>query len=250
MDEPKRRRLDRQALVSQMLDGLAEVPNVYLPAEHPLYAKDQITTYPFNPPQGQALLKEAGWVDRDGDGILEKDGRKLSLDYVSGPPDDAFQAKLTQLVQSQLRANCGIDLQIRLLAPEVLTENWPKGVLFGRRFDVGEFPWRTGIEPPCDLYVSDAIASTDQNPGGANDTGYSNPAFDRACHAALTALDQATRQAMHAQAEAIFSQDLPSLPLFFRVRAGAARPNVQGYRLDSTAQSDLWNIEEMDVAGP
>jgi peptide/nickel transport system substrate-binding protein len=242
--------LDRQALASQLLYGLAEVPAAYLPAEHPLYAKDQITTYAFDPAQGQALLKAAGWVDRDGDGIRENGSRKLALDYISGPPDDAFQTKLMQQVQAQLRTNCGIDVQIRLVAPEVLTENWPTGVLFGRKFDLGEFPWRTGIEPPCELYVTDAIASTDQNPGGANDTGYSNPAFDRACHAALTALDQATRQAMHAQAQAIFTQDLPSLPLFFRVKAGVARPGVQGYRLDSTAQSDLWNLEVIDLAGP
>jgi peptide/nickel transport system substrate-binding protein len=121
------------------------------------------------------------------------------------------------------------------------------GVLFGRRFDLGSFPWRTGLEPPCDLYVTSAIPS-DQNPGGANNTGYSNPAFDQACLAALGALDEAGRRAQHIEAQAIFSQDLPSLPLFFRSKLGLTSARVQGYQLDSSAASDLWNVESLSLA--
>jgi peptide/nickel transport system substrate-binding protein len=242
--------LDRPALVRQLLYGLAEVPAVYLPMQHPLYAKDKVTAYVFNPAQGQSLLQAAGWVDRDGDGIRENGNRKLTLEYAE-LENDEFRGQLSQLVQSQLRQNCGIDAQIKLYPPEVLYDVWPKGVLFGRKFDLGGFSWRAGIDPPCNLYISDAIPSS-AGPGatGANDTGYSSPAFDRACHAAQTALDEPTQRAMHAQAQAIFSQDLPSLPLFFLVKAGTAAPRVQGYQLDSTAQSDLWNIEQIGFATP
>jgi peptide/nickel transport system substrate-binding protein len=239
--------LDRQALVDKLLAGLAEVPASYLPARHPQYAGDLVTLYAFNPGQGQALLAAAGWTDTDGDGIRENGKRKLVVQYATGPETDLVQASLVEMVQAQLRANCGIETQIQLYAPETLYEVWPRGVLFGRKFDLGVFPWRAGIQPPCDLYVSEAIPS-DQNPGGANDTGYSNPAFDRACHAALAALDAATARAMHQQAQAIFTRDLPSLPLFFRVKAGAVGLRVQGYQLDSTATSGLWNIEQLGVA--
>jgi peptide/nickel transport system substrate-binding protein len=220
-----------------------------LPSRHPLYAADEVTQYAFDPAAGQALLEAAGWTDRDGDGVRENGKRKLAVEYATGPETDLVQASLVQLIQAQLRGNCGIDAKIQLYAPETLYEVWPKGVLFGRKFDLGVFPWRAGIQPPCDLYVTETIPS-DQNPGGANDTGYSNPAFDRACHAALAALDAATARAMHRQAQAIFTADLPSLPLFYRVRAGAVRPRVQGYQLDSTAASELWNIEQLGVSAP
>ena len=154
-----------------------------------------------------------------------------------------------RLVQSQLLNNCGIDLNLKLYSVEELTDPWPNGVLFGKKFDLGEFPWRTGIEPPCDLYLTEAIPSG-QNPGGVNNTGYSNPAFDQACLAALNALDGVTRQAKHAEAEVIFSQDLPSLPLFLRLKVGVALPRVKDYHLDSTANSDLWNIEAISLATP
>jgi hypothetical protein len=38
------------------------------------------------------------------------------------------------------------------------------------------------------------------------------------------------------------------LPLFFRVKVAAARAQVQGFALDPTSPSELWNIEELAVA--
>jgi len=243
--------LNRAALISQLLDGLSEVPAAYLPSGHPLFASEQITHYPFDPAQGQALLEEMGWSDQNGDGIRELSGsrRTLTLDYASGPAGSPFREALMQFVQTQLRENCGIELRPSFFEPDELYALWPEGVLFGRKFDLGQFPWRTGVEPPCDLYLTQAIPS-DQNPGGANNTGYSNPAFDEACLAAQQALDEATRRSRHAEAQAIFTQDLPSLPLFFRVKAGVALPRVNGYTVDPTANSDLWNIESINLSQP
>ncbi len=242
--------LDRQALDDQLLYGLAQVPTVYLPSGHPLLTTGPLTRYDFDPARGQALLKEAGWADVDGDGIRENGKRKLSLEYAE-LENDAFRAQLAQLVQAQLRQNCGIDAQLKLYPPEQLYGAWPQGLLFGRKFDLGGFPWRVGIDPPCNLYMTESIPSaTAAGATGTNDLGYSNADFDRACHAALTALDAPTRQTMQAQAEVIFAREVPSLVLFFQVKAGVAGPRVQGYHLDSTAPSDLWNIETLGVTPP
>ncbi len=238
--------LDRPALVNELLYGVAEVPNVYMPVSHPLYAGEAVVTYPFDPARGQALLDEMGWRDSDGDGVRDNGRRKLSLAYVSGPPGSGFRETLATLIQSQLLVNCGIELRPTFLPIEELYAVWPTGPLFGRKFDLGAFPWRASIEPNCELYLTEAIPG-DQNPGGANNLGYSNPAFDAACRAATLALDEATRRAQHAQAQIIFSQDLPSLPLFLQLKVGVARPEVSGYAVDPTANSDLWNIEELQI---
>lgn len=237
--------LDRRALVNEFFFGLAEVPEVYLSRAHPLYAAAQITAHPFDPARGQALLDELGWRDSDGDGVRDNGKRALALDYISGPPENAFRAELMDWVAGQLQKNCGIQLRPALIALDELYAPWPTGLLFGRRFDVGQFPWRAGAEPPCELYLTEAIPSA-ENPGGANNTGYSNAAFDAACRAAQSALDESTRRAQHAQAQMIFSQDLPSLPLYFRFKTGVARPAIGGYVLDPTANSDLWNVEAME----
>jgi peptide/nickel transport system substrate-binding protein len=241
--------LDRQMLIDQLLSGLSEVPSSYVPSGHPDFAGDQLARYPFDPARGQALLADAGWLDGDGDGVREQGRRTLALSLVSGPAGSPFREALAGFIAGQLQANCGIQAQPDLQAPEDLFSLWPDGPLFGRRFDLGTFPWRTGSEPPCDLYLTGSIPS-DQNPGGSNDTGYSNPAFDQACRAAQQSLDPAVSRAQHIAAQVIFSQDLPSLPLFFHARIGVAGPRLEGYHLDPTASSDLWNVEEMSLTNP
>jgi peptide/nickel transport system substrate-binding protein len=165
---------------------------------------------------------------------------------VSGPAESEFRQALLGQISEQLLANCGMEAGAVYENTADLYDIWPGGALFGRRFDLGAFPWRTGSTPPCDLYLSSAIPDA-QNPGGTNNTGYSNPEFDAACQTALTALDADARRAAHAQAQAIFAADLPSVPLFFRPKVAAALPAVSGFRLDSTAGSILWNIEALDL---
>ncbi len=238
--------LDRQALIDQLQGGLGEVPAAYLPNQHPLYAADRVTIYAFDPARGRALLDEAGWTAAGNGGIRQRGGKKFAVEFASGPEGNAFRELLARLIREQLRDNCGLDLSLKWRAPQDLYDPWPNGPLFGRKFDLGAFPWRAGAEPPCDLYLTEAIP-TEQNPGGANDTGWSNPEFDAVCQRALSSFDDAARLAAHAEAQAIFTRDLPSLPLFFRFKVGVARPEVSGYHLDATARSDVWNIEQISL---
>ena len=239
--------LDRKTLIDQLLNGLSEVPASYVPAAHPDFAGQDLMAYHFDPAQGQTLLAEAGWVEVGADGVRMNGKRRLSLQLVSAPADDPFRQALLQFVQTQLMTNCGIEVKPNLLSADELYAQWPDGLLFGRHFDLGAFPWRTGSEPPCELYLTDAIPG-DQNPGGANDTGYSSQAFDTACQVARRALDAATRHQGQVAAQVVFMQDLPSLPLFFRPKIAVAVPGVTGLQLDSTAGSILWNVETLGLA--
>jgi peptide/nickel transport system substrate-binding protein len=226
--------LDRQSLQP----GSA-VPAAYLPPGHPLSAVLQ--PYPFDPAQGRALLAQVGWTDTNGDGVIDKGGVALTLTLAG---DEAHQP-LMQALQNQLGQNCGVGLRLQTLTQSELAGDWPDGVIFGRRFDLAVFAWRVGAVPPCELFTTAEIASAG-NPGGANDSGYSNPAFDVACQQALFPLDQSAGAQRQAEAQRQFARDLPVLPLFFEPRRGAARPSVQGYTLDPSSPSELSNIEIID----
>jgi peptide/nickel transport system substrate-binding protein len=237
--------VNRQDLINQLLSGVGEVPTSYVPSSHPLF-NAQATAYPFDTRRGQQLLSEAGWNDADGDGVRDKDGRRLVLDYVTGPEGSAFRQQLANLLTAQLKT-CGVEVRARWLATtQELYEVWPAGPLFGRQFDVSVFPWRAGAEPPCELYLTEAIPN-DLNPAGSNNTGFSNAAFDAACQRGLRSFDEAERRTAHLEAQAIWARELPSLPLFFRFQVGVARPAVSGYQPSPAARSDLWNIESLDV---
>ncbi|MBL8045343.1 MAG: peptide ABC transporter substrate-binding protein [Anaerolineales bacterium] len=237
--------VNRQELINQLLSGVGEVPASYVPRPHPLF-NPQVTLYQFDGRRGQQLLSEAGWNDADGDGVRDKDGRRLVLDYVTGPEGSAFRQQLATLLTAQLKV-CGVEVRVRWLATtQELYEVWPAGPIFGRQFDVSIFPWRAGAEPPCELYLTEAIPN-DLNPAGSNNTGFSNAAFDAACQRGLRSFNEAERRNAHLDAQAIWARELPSLPLFFRFQVGVARPAVSGYQPSTTARSDLWNIEALEV---
>ncbi len=243
--------LNRQQVVNELLYGRSPVIASYVPPEHPLYNTD-LQPLPYDVPSAKAILEGLGWVDVDGDGIREcsgcnvsgaNDGDKLSFQWSS--TDDPLRVAYMQIFQTDLK-ECGIDVQ-----PENLTSNeWfsdgPAGPLFGRHFAVGSFAWLTGVEPPCSMYLTSEIPGVDNNWTGQNDTGWSNLAFDAACSAALQSLPGTPEYAQyHKEAQKIFAEDLPVIPLFLRLKLAATRPDVTGLVLDPTNSSEMWNIENM-----
>jgi ABC-type transport system substrate-binding protein len=99
----------------------------------------------------------------------------------------------------------------------------------------------------CKEYVSSEIPGIG-NWRGRNVTGYSNPEYDALCGAAFEALPgTAEHEGAHRDAQGLFSTELPSIPLFVWPRIAVAHPGVLNLGLDSTSQSELWNIELIDV---
>ena len=122
---------------------------------------------------------------------------------------------------------------------------WPDGPVFGRKFDLSEFAWLFGAPPPCSLYGSWNIP-TDDYPYGQNDPGYSNSAYDTACLQAMGSITEADRQVNYEETVKIFTQELPVLPLFIRMKWGMTAPHLTGFSLDPT-ENTFWNIEETSI---
>jgi peptide/nickel transport system substrate-binding protein len=240
--------IDRQAVVDQTTNGAAVVQHTYTASDHPLYAGDEnVTLYAFDPAKGLELFAKNGWTDSDGDGVLDKGGTKFS--FVHSTRRNALREKVTQVVQAQLKENCMLETTIELYGGEYFADG-PDGLVFGRQFDMGEFAWLTGVEPPCNLYISSQIPSEELGWGNSNDTGFSNATFDEACTGAQNTLDEAEKAIKHAEAQKIFTDFLPSLPLFARAKILVTRPEISGVVMDPTANSELWNVENFDITLP
>ncbi|MCC7117934.1 MAG: peptide ABC transporter substrate-binding protein [Anaerolineales bacterium] len=244
--------LDRQTVVNQVLSGLVEVPNTYLPVEHPLYDKN-IDAIPFDPALGISLLEQAGWKDTDGNPATPRlavsvknvpAGTPLNLSYYT---TGATQRRQVTDILAQSLAQCGVGLELHYLDQNDLYASGPSGILFGRRFDLIEYAMGVnGFEPPCNWFASSEIPAAANAWIGANVSGYKNPQFDAACRAAQLALpDEPAYAENYRQTEILFSNDLPAIPLYYRMRIAAARPDFCHFDLDPTA-NPMWNIEAFD----
>lgn len=250
---------DRQSMVDNILYGKSEVIHTYIPSVHPLYPGDELTEWPYDVEQANALLDEVGYVDGDGDGIREyTDGTPFAVTLGTTTGNEMRQ-QLTQIFKDNM-LQCGIDVELYYLPSSEWFADGPDGVLFGRQFDLGEFAWLTGVEPSCNLYLSSAITGpTDEiNPktgtpyggwGEANNAGWYNQEFDDYCNAALASLPGTPEyEANHKAAQVVFSQEVPVIPLFLRLKVAAARTNVLNFGVDPTQNSELYNMYEIDLS--
>ena len=245
--------IDRQKVVDSVLQGLSSVPTSYVPVDYPLYNSES-TTFPFDVKAANALLEKAGWRDTDNNPLTPRqawgvrnvpDGTRLELNYITTTA--AQRAQVSTIVAASL-AQCGIKVNVKYLDQTALYAAGPDGSLFGRDFELAEFAMgSTGVEPPCEWFTSSEIPKAANYWVGTNVSGYSSPAFDAACQAVQQSLaDNPVHAEAYRQAQSIFTQDLPVLPLYWRVKVAAARPGLCHFSLDPTASSSLWNIEMFD----
>lgn len=247
--------MDRQGIVDKLLYGYSQVPAGFFPPEHPLYDAD-LAALAYNPEEGARLLNEVGWVDTDGDPATPRvsqgianilNGVALTVNYTAAN-SRLHQMTADLLVESM--AACGIQVNVQLSDVGEIYASGPEGPLFGRNFDLAEYSWKTGSSSPCFLYTSQQIPNADNNWLGVNVSGFSNPDYDAACMAALQTdpTQSEAYQTANKAVQQLFAEQLPAVPLYYTLKIAAARPDLCGFNLDSSARSELWNLESLDVS--
>jgi peptide/nickel transport system substrate-binding protein len=248
--------IDRQALVDSLSDGQMQVADLYVPADHPLY-NPAARHYAFDPQAGSDQLTAAGWLDKDGDPATPRiargvsgvaDGTSFIIQYLTAA--DAQHQTAAKMIQANL-AKCGIQANIAPQPVQQYLAAGPDGPVFGRAFDLAQLAWTASLEPACNLYLTSEIPGPypeyPKGWGGENASGYTNPEYDQACANALFSLpDSAQHSPEHYQAQKIYSEELPGLPLYVHYNVSVARPDLCNYTSESAMDSPLWNLETLD----
>ena len=244
--------LDRQKVVDTVLFGLSQVPDSYLPADHPLH-NGNLQAYPFNPTLGNQILERAGWLDHDNNRSTPRQAlgvtnvpatTPLVLTYITS---SATQRHQVAEILTQSLAECGIGLNTVYYPAVDFYSQGPNGPLFGRRFDLAEYAIGVNsLEPQCGWFTTAQIPREENRWVGTNVSGYQNSEFDAACEKALQSLSTDPEYAFHQEAQAIFASDLPSIPLYLRLKVAATRRDFCGFTLDPSSSSALADIETFD----
>jgi peptide/nickel transport system substrate-binding protein len=248
--------IDRQRMVDELTYGISEVPDVYLPSSHPLHNAD-IKQYRFEPQTASAIFDSIGWRDIDNDPATPRvavgiqgipDGTPLSTTLLIS--DEPEKVRIAQIIQESL-VQCGVEIQIQDLHFDELLQPGPDGLIFGRQFSMAEFNWSGSVQPPCFLYTTKEIPGPypefPKGWGGANVTGYSNLDFDRACHLSEEIIENTPGNiAAQYQAQAFFTEDIPSIPLYIRLKIVVTRPDFCWLNFETGTVSAFSNIEMFD----
>jgi len=159
------------------------------------------------------LLAAAGWTDTDGDGFLDKDGKKLSFDMkcFSGA-----QVRVLTIIATQLQ-ELGIDAKV--LQQDVGV--WVDDLLAGNSTVFFDFSYAgdTGL---YSMFYSGAI-------GASNPHHYANSAVDVLLDEALMTIDFDKRSTLWKAAQRIIVEDQAIIPLYFEWTTTYVAPYVKDW---------------------
>ncbi|NIR02333.1 MAG: hypothetical protein GTN78_19400 [Gemmatimonadales bacterium] len=152
---------------------------------------------PFDSAQARRQLTQVGWQDADGDGVLDRGGRRLAFDLLV-PITSASRRRAAQVIQEQLK-RLGVEVSINELDFGAFRERGE-----AHRFDM--FFGSYGGDPsPA------TIAEVWTGDGSGNYGSYVNQTVDRLVRDALDARDVATARAKWRQAVNLIVQDAPAI---------------------------------------
>jgi peptide/nickel transport system substrate-binding protein len=230
--------IDKQELIDGVLLGLGEsVAAPYKPGTR--WVNPKLKPYPYDPAKARQLLKEAGFEDRDGDGILDRDGKPLSFEILTNQNKQREMSAV--LIQRRLK-EIGIDVKIRVL-------EWAS--FLGRYIKTGDFDvvvlgWSLSLDP--DQF---SIWHSSQNkPGQFNFINYSNPQVDKLLEKGRLELDPDKRMKIYHEFSRILLEDSPIVYLYEGYGLPAISKRVRGIDNPAPPAGIGWNSQDWYIPAP
>lgn len=218
---------DRQEMADQLMAGLAKVATGPF---NPLgqQADPEIAPMPYAPAEARKLLAEAGWIDRDGDGLIENEqGQAFTFKLMYPSSNKVYEQMAFYLKDAWARA--GIDM-----VPDPTEWNTMLQRIDERSFDAITLGWTGSIEgDPKQIFHSDSRAD-----GGSNYINYSNPELDNLIDTARITMDQAQRRTMWQKAHRILHEDQPYTFLFFSKAVVFVDKRIKNVQITRTGMND------------
>lgn len=231
--------LDRQAMIDALLGGRGRVAHTGVPPFHPAF-DPELEGLSWDTARARKLLGDAGWRDRDGDGVLEDaSGRPftLSLQYHSGVP---LRADVAQLAQAQL-ADVGVDVELEVVELSTLVDRVTSPE---RQFEGVVFGWSVDFhldDTPLfhSRHVDDLYALS----------GTQNPRIDALLDSLGTVqATTPTGQAMWKRYQRALVEEQPYTFIYFRERANGVATGLRNVEMD--IRGDLVNVAEWRLEDP
>jgi peptide/nickel transport system substrate-binding protein len=231
--------VDRDYVLKAIMNGNADLAESDQPAFSWAYDPN-VPQVVYDPAAGAALLDSAGWKPAP-DGYRYRDGRRLSLVYVSSTGyGDA--RRYGPIFQSEMK-KIGIDVDVKYVPTSILfAAKADGGVIENGRFDVAFAGWIGGIDP------DDATLWTcDQWPPNGDNYSFScDPRIDAEERIALGSYRTDARKAAYRRVQELIAQDVPVLFLCWSKRNDARSDLLRNYR-PAPAVTEFWNSWEWQM---
>ena len=161
---------------------------------------DAVKPYPFDPAKANQLLDEAGWTEKDADGIRMKDGQKLDFTWDTYT-DSKYVETMIPLLTADWK-NIGVKVTPNLMDFSALADK----VYEQQDFQMYNMSWALDIDP-ASIYTNFGSQATVKS--GNNSVQYKNPELDKLMLDGMREFDQAKRKEIYTKVAEILNRDCP-----------------------------------------
>ena len=215
---------DRKQIVKSVLFGLGEVVDSHIYLFRPEYDKS-LKSYPFDPAKAMALLKEAGWSDTDGDGVLDKviDGKKTPLRFeIKVNSGNAVRKSVALVLLDELKKH-GIAASVRELDWTIFLND-----VKNHEFDAVVLGWQMQTTEPDAYQVWHSSQAANK---GSNAISYKNARVDEILEQYRREFDPQKRIALYKEFQEIISDEQPYTFLYISKRVSAVERRFQSVKV-------------------
>ena len=223
--------VNREKLLKDVYFGLAE------PVTGPFAPKSSacdpaLRPYAFDIAKASKMLEECGWKDTDGDGVREKEGRKLAFTVIF-PGSSTLYRKMLPVIKEDM-AKAGVRMDLLGIEWSVLVKR-----LENKEFDACALGWTGSLKPdPFQLWHS-SLADV---PSSSNHCAYRSAEADKLIEKIRVCFDNEERTRLYHAFHRRIYEDAPYIFLFAPGSLTLIHARYRNVRLfrDALAQEILW----------
>ena len=189
--------IDREAINEHIYKGIGHI------STGPLYMfgsqyDSSIEPWPYDLEKARQLLSEAGWKDRDGDGILDRKGVAFRFKFMY-PSGGGAGPKMAKLLKDEA-SKVGIDVIPEPYEWSIFAERLKK-----REFDCFIIHWSAPVlQDPYQLWHSSQVGKS-----GSNYVGFRNAEVDAIVEEARRTVDEGERDKLYHRFHRIIHEEQP-----------------------------------------
>lgn len=229
--------IDREQLVEEVLNGWATADQTMVPPQLLGDHADEVEGHEYDPDLARSLLEEAGWEEGD-DGVREQDGRRLTVELVSGFGGADIHRPVPTFLQSQM-ADIGVELEI---------VERPDSASYQDMIDSGEghLFLEQGTQNDANVGFLPVLLFYTEGGGGQSAPYQSlfapGEEFDELIAPVVTEVDsEEMRESVAAALNVLIDEQAVVMPLAGIYQIYAMDPAVEGFEPHPSAISTRWN---------
>ncbi|OCS93710.1 oligopeptide ABC transporter substrate-binding protein [Caryophanon latum] len=216
--------------------GLRSRANSFIPPVFASFHNADLPGYTYDPEKAMELLDEAGYVDKDGDGIREdKEGNPLEIRLATMSGDDIAE----QITQYWLQNWADVGLNVTLTTGRSIEFNafYDKVQADDPEIDIFMGAWGTGTNPsPMGLYSNDAAFNFSRF--ATEESQELLVAID-----SPEAFDADFRKEKLLAWEELMAEEAPVIPMNNRLEITPVNKRVKNFSIDYTTDLGLEDVQ-------